>query len=572
MGVHELLWKSKGILIGGLATTISIFLLRFLGMFQLWELAAFDYILQLKPTEKTDERIVIVGIKESDLQQMGRSQISDQLMADLITKISAAGPRVIGLDLYRNLPVEPGHGALLQVFRSTPNLIGIQKVIDDRVVSSVPGNPVLVAAGRVAASDITVDVDGRVRRGVLFPSTDPARSLESLSLRLALDYLAAMGITPDPNPLRLTLRNVSLPRFISNDGGYVGADDGGYQMLLRLRGPAGSVRTVSAMDVLRGKVNPKVLQDRIVFIGSMSAGDVDVFTTSYSSAARSGSRVMFGVELHAQLTSQIVAAVLDGRPLMRVLPKWAEFCLVLLCAWGVAWINTRSSRYAQRFSLTLGWLVGIIAVSYGCLLLGWWLPLVPVSIGVMATAAIMLVAETHRFRLLSTRDELTQLANRRTFNQTLEREWQQALRSPTSLAVILCDVDYFKNYNDTYGHPQGDECLRQVARALTQAVRRSSDLVARYGGEEFIILLPNNDAEAALHVAKRIRAKIKALQIAHRASPISEFVTVSLGVSSIVPTADMLPTAIVNIADLGLYEAKQNGRNRAVLKLPQSLD
>jgi diguanylate cyclase (GGDEF)-like protein len=137
--------------------------------------------------------------------------------------------------------------------------------------------------------------------------------------------------------------------------------------------------------------------------------------------------------------------------------------------------------------------------------------------------------------------------------------------------VILCDVDYFKRYNDTYGHASGDDCLRKVGIALKRSVKRSIDITARYGGEEFIVLLPSTNAAGALIVAERIRSEIEAMQIEHSGSHISRFVTLSLGVSSVIPSSSITPKAWIEAADMGLYEAKQIGRNRVVLKdLPSS--
>jgi adenylate cyclase len=175
-------------------------------------------------------------------------------------------------------------------------------------------------------------------------------------------------------------------------------------------------------------------------------------------------------------------------------------------------------------------------------------------------------------RLLSQflgQDELTRLANRRTFNEWLEREWSRSLRSQGSLALIMCDVDYFKRYNDTYGHPRGDDCLRQVADAIQQAAKRPTDLAARYGGEEFVVLLPNTDAQGALQVARAIQLQVQALQLDHVGSRVSPFVTLSMGVASLVPSADSSPERLVNAADAGLYEAKHKGRNQVVFQVAQ---
>ena len=170
--------------------------------------------------------------------------------------------------------------------------------------------------------------------------------------------------------------------------------------------------------------------------------------------------------------------------------------------------------------------------------------------------------ELHR---LATRDGLTSVANRRSFDQTLNTEWRRATRESRTLSLLMIDVDYFKRYNDTYGHQGGDECLRQVAAAMSDVVMRSSDAVARYGGEEFAILLPATDPPGALIVAERIRAAVEALALPHAQSDIAGHVTVSVGAASLVVPLHGEPTQLVGLADQALYRAKQLGRNRVAM-------
>jgi diguanylate cyclase (GGDEF)-like protein len=167
---------------------------------------------------------------------------------------------------------------------------------------------------------------------------------------------------------------------------------------------------------------------------------------------------------------------------------------------------------------------------------------------------------------LATLDSLTQIANRRRLDEYLQREWRRAAREQTLLSLILCDIDYFKNYNDSYGHQAGDDCLQQVAEALSRTVKRAGDLVARYGGEEFTVILPNTPVEGAMQIARLIQQNLQALKIVHPQSAVSEYVTLSIGVTSTVPTPQDSPEKLINVADNALYEAKREGRNRIILK------
>lgn len=175
--------------------------------------------------------------------------------------------------------------------------------------------------------------------------------------------------------------------------------------------------------------------------------------------------------------------------------------------------------------------------------------------------AIALQQANQELHRLANLDGLTEVANRRRFDEYLDIEWRRSARENTPLSLILCDIDYFKNYNDYYGHQAGDTCLIQVARAIENALNRPADLVARYGGEEFAIILPNTPIEGAVHIAEIIRAKIQELAIPHAQSRISSYVTVSLGICSQVPTPAVENRALVAATDKALYLAKAEGRN-----------
>ena len=166
---------------------------------------------------------------------------------------------------------------------------------------------------------------------------------------------------------------------------------------------------------------------------------------------------------------------------------------------------------------------------------------------------------------LSVLDSLTQVANRRRFDDYLIQEWQKLRQEQAPLSLILSDIDYFKLYNDTYGHPIGDYCLQQVALAIECVIESNPGLVARYGGEEFAIILPNIGKTQALKIAEKIAVNVNKLHVAHQKSLVSDYVTISLGVHSLIPNAESSPELLIALADKALYEAKAQGRNRACL-------
>lgn len=165
---------------------------------------------------------------------------------------------------------------------------------------------------------------------------------------------------------------------------------------------------------------------------------------------------------------------------------------------------------------------------------------------------------------LSNYDGLTGVLNRRAFDEAVQNEWKRALREDTELSLILVDIDYFKDYNDGYGHLAGDDCLKLVAATLSKVVKRSSDIIARYGGEEFVILLPNTGLAEAIKLAERCRVSIMDLKQPHSGSAVNPCLTISLGVSTVSPELDFNMRTFIEAADTCLYEAKLNGRNRVV--------
>ncbi|MGB5900637.1 MAG: CHASE2 domain-containing protein [Geitlerinemataceae cyanobacterium] len=585
----------------------SIVLLNFFGGFQLLEWVLLDRFFRLRPPEPVDERIVIVSIDESDITRLGQWPMSDVGLIQLLEKIKAQKPRGIGLDLFRDLPLEPGHTQLLELYQSTSNLIGIEKVSGD----TVEPPPILSQRGNVGIADLVIDDDDKVRRGLVSILRDRRLHL-SLGAKLALMYLQQEGITlqsDSETAQTVRLGQAVFRRFEPNDGSYVRANSGGYQILLNFRGPpclekAGEnppcpFRMVSMTEVLDDRISPDLMRDRIVLIGVTAPSRGDLFSTPYT---HSPSTRMSGVEIHAHLTSQIISAALDGRASIQTLPDPLEWCWILF---GSGCSAAFGSRFVQQRRVAAGGiiitLIGALSSAYLAFLYGWWIPgftpfLAIVGSGIGSIAYILSIDLQHSYRQLEeyaqtlelkvrerteelyqseaalkaanqelqrlvSLDSLTQIANRRRFDEYLSQEWQRGVREQLPLSLILCDVDYFKLYNDTYGHQAGDRCLYAVAQAIDRSVKRPADLVARYGGEEFAIILPNTDAQGALQVAQLIQKEVQQLCIPHQSSQVSQFVTLSLGITRQIPHLDRSPEALLAATDRSLYQAKKLGRN-----------
>ncbi|MGA7938215.1 MAG: CHASE2 domain-containing protein [Kovacikia sp.] len=376
----------------------AVILLRCAGLLQAWEWAAMDQFFRLRPLEPVDQRLVIVGIDEIDLKQAKQWPISDAMMAQLIQKIQACGPRAIGLDVYRDFAVEPGHTELRSVYRSLPNLIGIHQ-IKDKANVGIPAPSDLSERGQVGFNNLVFDGDGRVRRGLLYWTLSDGRTYESFALKLALTYLKAEKITPQAaivNPDYLQLGKGVFRPFDANDGGYVQADDGGYQIPGNLRGPAKTFVTVSMMDVLKGRIRPEMLRDRVVLIGSTADSLKDFFYTAYSNEMDASPRPTAGVELQANFVSQILSSALDGRSAINVWSKPWEWFWILIWSWlgaQIVW-KLRSPFRITPIILLTG--MGLAGICYGAFLVGgWWLPLVPPILGLTGAAIVITAHLAH---------------------------------------------------------------------------------------------------------------------------------------------------------------------------------
>ncbi len=367
-----------------------------------WELSAFDHFSQRQPKEITNERIAMVGITEGDLKQLQASELDDRTLAQLLERINEQQPRAIGLDLIRDLPVPPGTPRLEQVFRTIPNLFGVGKFTElpgDPYFERIDPPPILQEQTRVGDVSVMVDADGVVRRGNLFPTTGE-NAIPSLGLLLAHHYLKEAGIAEKTAPDgALQLGEVAFPFFEANDGGYVGADAAGYQILMNWYYKPQSFPQVSVTDVLDGNVPDGWFRGRIVLIGYYTPSlKKDLFYTPLSGLERGKTpRQAFGVEIHAYLAAYLLGTVLDGRPVLRAIPEPGE--MALIGAWvfltgGLAWAFKGLKAPLALISAGLGLAAGIsllcFEAHYRLFLLGWWLPVVPAVAGIWLGALLSL--------------------------------------------------------------------------------------------------------------------------------------------------------------------------------------
>lgn len=402
----------------GIVALGLVILLRLSGSLQFLEWVTLDSFLHLRPMEPIDERVVIVGIDEEDIQ-IKNYPVSDREIAKLLRTLQKYQPRVIGLDIVRDIPVEPGHAELVAAFKDIKNLIAVEKVIP---VAIKP--PPDLPPEQIGFADVLTDVDGKVRRAILgtIRPEDEQKYAFSLPLRLAETYLKAEGIELN-NGIRdreaMRFGSTELPRFL-NSGGYLGADDFGVQLLLNYRNGQQRFRTLSLKtinDIEAGKGNTKMLRDalggRIVLIGVTAPSIKDFINTSAIANLQPPGKI-YGVEFHAHVVSQIISAVLDGRPVLKTWSQSWEYLWIVV--WGILAIYL--GRLTQSPSKNLVYIatisLGLVGIGYAFIVWGWWIPVVPVLL-VLVINGVILSAFYQYDRFLRSQIEIRQHTIERTF-------------------------------------------------------------------------------------------------------------------------------------------------------------
>jgi len=408
------IWSVGALL--GIAAIALVILVRLTGTLQLIEWVTLDSFLRLRPSEPIDERVVIVGIDEEDIRRIGDYPIPDREIAKLLLTLQKYQPRVIGLDIVRNIPVEPGHTELVAAFKDIKNLIAVEKVIPDTIKP-----PLDLPPKQIGFADYLSDDDGKVRRALLGTKRpeDDKKYVFSLPLRLAQTYLKAEGIEID-NGIRdreaMRFGSTELPRFFPNSGGYVGVDDFGVQLLLNYRNGRQRFLTLSLKDVNdieAGKGNPNVLRDRIVLIGVTTPSIKDfIYTAAIANLQPPGK--IYGVEFHAHIASQIVSAVLDGRPVLKTWSQGWEYLWIV--SWGILAIYLgRLTKYPLKTLVYVAVAsLGLVGIGYTFIVGGWWIPVAPALLLLVINGAI-LSAFYQYDRFLRSQIEIHQHTIERTF-------------------------------------------------------------------------------------------------------------------------------------------------------------
>lgn len=370
----------------------SLFLgIRHTGLLQSLELRGFDHMMQTRPAEPPDPRLLVVTVTEEDIKDQGKERgpgsLSDRTLARLLAKLESHKPRMIGLDIYRDFPVNPNYPELAKYLRESKRFIVVCEAStgsDDPAIEPPPEVP----AANHGLSDLVIDSGSVVRRHLLAMTPAPASPCTpkyTLSTQLAVRYLEAQGISLQFTPEEyLKLGKVVFKPLEAHSSGYQGIDAWGHQVLLNYRSYRSAqdfAGQVTVGQVLNGQLNPDAVKDRVVLIGVTAPSSKDYFSTPY------GEKIP-GVVVHAQQVSQMLSAVLDGRPLLQTWPVWADG----LWIWGWSLVGGLLAwRFLgwQRWAMVVGASVILYGLSFGLFLWGSWVPLVPAVLVLVSTSGIV---------------------------------------------------------------------------------------------------------------------------------------------------------------------------------------
>jgi adenylate cyclase len=411
-------------ILAGVLVALSVLGIRSTAILEPLELTVYDWLIQSqRGSEEADPRIVLITVTEQDILRQGRWPITDAILAEALTRLVQFQPRAIGLDIYRDIPVDPGHADLNRVLVEHPQIITVTKLGGGKV-ASIPPPPVLAGTEQVAFNDILIDSDGIVRRGLLFQEVGD-QTAYGFALRLALLFLAEEGIGPQPdpeNPEQLRLGSTTLRRFGPNDGGYVRADAGGYQVLVDFYRGHSQPISFSLTALLTGQVNSDAIRNKIVLFGVTAESVPDLFHTPLSSGNDTG-RMIPGVAVHAHIISQFLGAGLEGRRPIATPSESQEWLWVIL--WGVLGAGLGSwTRSPWRLVLgAMGGLFFLGSMVVVAFAQGWWVPLVPPSLAWFLSLSIVTASVLSRER--KERALLMHLFSKHVSGEVAEAVWRQ---------------------------------------------------------------------------------------------------------------------------------------------------
>ncbi|MEG4282488.1 adenylate/guanylate cyclase domain-containing protein [Microcoleus sp. A006_D1] len=459
---------------------------RHLGWLQPLELKAFDLMVQLRPDPGSDPRLLVVTITEQDIHAFKKWPISDRVLAKAIAKIARLEPAVIGVDIIRDIPYEPGNAELAAQFKN-PKVIPITFIGNSEYDRALP--PPNIPKKQIGFSDLVLDPDGKIRRQLMF-IPDEESTPTSFSMQLAFKYLTSKNIkTKVTENKELQLGNTVFPLLRSKSGGYQTINSQGYQIMLNYRSPKNVAKTVTLSQVLEGKLDPKLVKGKIVFIGITARTVKDIFSTPYS-ASFSERSLMPGVLIHATATSQILSAVLDGQKLFWFWDEWQE--MLWIAVWGAV-----GGCLAWRLENTLSFIVSAIAL--GGLLWGFtfflftqqgWISLIAPT---LAFAIVLAVIITYKYQQSKQQQEIVmKLLGQQTSPAIANALWKERVHllqsgllpgQRVTATMMMTDLQGFSTISEQLPPEIVMPWLNEYLSAMAQEVQQHQGVINKFTGD-----------------------------------------------------------------------------------------
>ena len=532
---------SSSILFASILITGLILGIRQLGRLEILELAAYDQLINLNSKNQRDSRLLVVEITESDIQQQNQWPIADNVIAQLLAKLQQYQPKVIGLDIYRDISHPPGTETLRQQLQAE-NVIAIEEL---GKIPPPPGVP----KERVGFNDPSIDADNVLRRNLMYARLDD-EELYSFSLRLSLSYLSDRNLTFEVLPNSLLIDKTEFVALDKNSGGYqmMPSEALGWQILIDYQART-IAEKLTLTEVLQGKLTPDLVKDKVVLIGTTAPSIKDFFYTPYNYST------VPGVIVHAHLTSQILSAVLDNSRQFWFWSEWIEG----LWIWGwsltgaiIAW------KIRHPLGLGVAAVIGVVTlwgIYFFLFTQGGWIPFIPAAITFIVTASINIA---YNFFYAIFYDSLTGLPNRILFARRLKRLKHQN-KQDKLMVVLYLDLDRFKLINEGLGYEAGNQLLITTAYRL-KGYFNSQALLARVGGDEFAIAIKDiDDIDTALSIANKLENELTLpFQLEERET----FTTVSIGIAFNQIDQDFQPEYLLRAAQTAMHQAKVSGKTR----------
>jgi adenylate cyclase len=481
------------LMVGRIAVLVSVVVLgaRSLGLLEAFELIAYDAFIRLRPLDPSPHsRIALVIVTERDIAE-NDWPLSDDMLARIIETVARHGPRAVGLDIYRDVPVPPGTRRLEATLAAEPRVIAVMMHTGGGSIGVRPPG-VLRNTDRVGFSDILVDPGGVVRRALLYMD-DRARTYYSFSLRLALLYLKGQAVAPQAGAQNhLRLGRVTIRPLEANDGGYVRADARGYQFLMDFKDARRPFASVDLHDLLRGSFDSALFRDKIVLIGVDAESIQDHLYTPLSRGS-DGRQSMPGVVVHAQAASQLVRIGLDADAPTRVLPGWQDGSWVLV--WSIAGaLLGFGLRSPWRLLLAAsGGVVALTVIDFFGFVRGLWIPLVPPALAWLSATGVTTAYMSHRESV--ERALLMRLFSRHVSREVAETIWRnrhQFLQGgrprPERLmvTVLFSDLAGFTTKAEKLTPETLLEWLNEYMDAMAREVSRYGGVIRQYAGDGIV--------------------------------------------------------------------------------------